>query len=93
MGSFQECDLHHTNVYKMMKHLGIELGGGVIPRFGLMYASAVRTCQKCESVHACTKWLGAAPSISVAPEFCPNADIFFELVFEGQSVPQTSATH
>ena len=58
------------NVYKMMEHLGIELGGGVIPRFSLMYASAVRTCQKCESAHLCTKWLGAASSASGAPDFC-----------------------
>lgn len=93
MGSFEKCDLRVTNVYKMMEHLGIELGGGVIPRFGLMYVSAVRTCQNCESVQFCTKWLGTASSISVAPDFCPNADIFFELAFEGQTVPRTTATH
>jgi len=86
MYSSEKSDLREANVYRMMEHLGIELGGGVIPRFGLLYASAVRRCQKCESVHACSKWLGAASSTLVAPDFCPNADIFFELVFEGQTV-------
>jgi hypothetical protein len=45
MFSSEKCDLREADVYKMMEHLGIEVGGGVIPRFGLMYASAVRTCR------------------------------------------------
>jgi Family of unknown function (DUF6455) len=90
MCSSEARDLRDVNVYKMMEHLGIELGGGVIPRFGLMYASAVRSCEKCRSVHACTEWLETASSTSFAPKFCPNAGIFFELVFEGQTVPHTT---
>lgn len=81
-----------VNAYKMMEHLGIELGGGVIPRFGLTYASAVRNCRKCESARICTKWLAAAPSGSAAPDFCPNVDIFFELVFDGQTASRSIAT-
>ncbi len=93
MCSSDKSDLREANVYKMMEHLGIEVSGGVIPRFGLMYASAVRACRKCESVQACTKWLRTASSMPMAPDFCPNADIFFELAFEGQTVPRSTATH
>jgi hypothetical protein len=77
----------------MLERLGIDECGGVIPRFGLMYASAVRSCQKCTSAHACTKWIDVASSNSIAPDFCPIADIFFELVLEGPSVPPAAATH
>jgi hypothetical protein len=93
MCSFKSYDFPEANVYKMMEQIGIELGGGVIPRFSLMYASAVRTCLKCESVDACSKWLGAASATSVAPDFCPNADIFFELEFDGLAIPRTTAMH
>jgi len=93
MCSSDESDLRGANVYKMMEQLGIEVGGGVIPRFGLMYASAARTCRKCESVEACTKWLGTGAATSIAPDFCPNADIFFELACEGQTVPRSTAMH
>ena len=93
MCSSEKRDLHDANVYEMMEHLGIEVGAGVVPRIGLMYASAVRTCHKCESIDACTKWLGAASLTSVAPDFCPNADIFFELMVDGQTVPLISAMH
>lgn len=86
-------DLRAANVYKMMEHLGIESSGGVIPRLGFTYTSAVRTCQKCQSVRVCTEWLEAAHSTSVAPDFCPNADIFFELVMEGWAVPRIVAMH
>jgi hypothetical protein len=86
-------DLGELEVYKMLERLGIELGAGVIPRYGLMYTSAVRACRSCGSVRACTEWLGASSATAVAPDFCPNADIFFELELEGQTVPRRGAKH
>jgi Family of unknown function (DUF6455) len=88
MPSSENSDVRELQVYKMMERLGIELGAGVIPRYGLMYASAVRACRTCGSVHACAAWLGSAPASCIAPEFCPNADIFVELELEGQTVPR-----
>jgi Family of unknown function (DUF6455) len=87
------CELRELEVYKMLERLGIELGAGVIPRYGLMYASAIRTCQRCGSVHACAAWLGSASANCIAPDFCPNADIFLELELEGQTVPRGTAKH
>jgi len=68
----------------MMERLGIEPGGGVAPHLGphlgLRYATALRHCETCLSKEVCRDWLTSAPaSIALAPSFCPNADIFFEL--------------
>jgi hypothetical protein len=93
MRSSEKSDLRELEVYKMLERLGIELGAGVIPRYGLMYAAAVRTCRTCGSVHACAAWLGSASASCVAPDFCPNADILLELELEGQTVPRRTAKH
>jgi hypothetical protein len=90
MFSSEQCDLRHANAYKMMERLGIEWGDGVIPRFGLAFSAAVRNCKTCKSVPACTAWLADAASTSVAPVFCRSADIFFELVVDGQTVQSTT---
>jgi hypothetical protein len=45
MSSSEKSDLPELQVYKMLEHLGIELGAGVIPRYGLMYISAIRNCR------------------------------------------------
>jgi hypothetical protein len=60
MPSSESSDLRELEVYKMLERLGIELGAGVIPRYGLMYVSAVRNCRNCGSASACAEWLGAA---------------------------------
>jgi Family of unknown function (DUF6455) len=68
-----------TYMREMMEHLGIE-PGGVVPRLALSYATALRRCEVCTSRRACRKWLDCRPaSGGIAPSFCPNADIFFEL--------------
>jgi hypothetical protein len=65
---------------RMMERLGIEPGGAALPRLSLHYAAAFRRCGACPSRQACGDWLAQAqPSASLAPRFCPNADIFFEL--------------
>jgi Family of unknown function (DUF6455) len=66
--------------YIMMERLGIEPGGGVVPRLSLSYATAFRRCEACPSKQACREWLDSMPvPVVFAPRFCPNADIFFEL--------------
>lgn len=69
--------------FEMMERLGIEPGGGVIPRLSLRYATALHRCKTCASRQACRAWLSCAPaSESSAPPFCPNNDILFELQFD-----------
>lgn len=77
------CEHQRTYICEMMERLGIEPGGGVIPRLSLSYAAAFRRCEACLSAQACREWLDNGPASAVfAPPFCPNADIFFELQLE-----------
>jgi Family of unknown function (DUF6455) len=92
MRSSETCDLRELEVYKMLERLGIELGAGVIPRYGLMYVAAVWNCRSCGAVPACTAWLGAASSTCVAPDFCPSRDIFLELAY-AQTVRRSTVKH
>jgi Family of unknown function (DUF6455) len=92
MPSSENSDLQELQVYKMMERLGIELGAGVIPRYGLMYVSAVRNCRNCGAVPACAEWRAAASSTCVAPGFCPNRDIFLELAY-AQTARRNTAKH
>ena len=69
-----------TCILEMMERLGIEPGGGAVPRLGLSYTTAFHRCEACASKPACRDWIDTGPaSVMVAPRFCPNADIFFEL--------------
>ncbi len=92
MRSPEKGDLRELEVYKMLERLGIELGEGVIPQYGLMYVSAVRNCRNCSAVPACAAWLGAASPTSVAPDFCPSRDIVLELAY-AQSARRSTAKH
>jgi hypothetical protein len=67
-------------LYEMMARLGIEPSGNALPRLSLRYATAIRRCEACTSKDACRNWLDQSPeTVSVAPKFCPDADILFEL--------------
>jgi hypothetical protein len=69
-----------SSICEMMERLGIEPGGGVVPRLSLSYMTAFHRCEACPSKLACRTWLDSVPaSAAFAPRFCPNADIFFEL--------------
>jgi Family of unknown function (DUF6455) len=69
-----------TKLSEMMQRLGVEPAGGVVPRWSLSYVTALHRCQNCPSKEACLAWLDSMPmSVSVAPRFCPNADILFEM--------------
>ena len=74
------CESPQTSICEMMQRLGIEPGGGVVPRLSPSYAAALHRCETCPSKQACRDWLDSMPmSAALAPRFCPNADIFFEL--------------
>ena len=92
MHSPEKGDLRELEVYKMLERLGIELGAGVIPRYGLMYVTAVRNCRSCDAVPGCTAWLGAASSTHVAPDFCPSRDIVLELAYT-QTIRRSTVKH
>jgi hypothetical protein len=72
----------HLPIYicEMMERLGIEPGGGVVPRLSLSFATALHRCEACPVKRACRDWLDSlSASVSLPPRFCPNADILFEL--------------
>jgi hypothetical protein len=69
-----------TYICEMMERLGIEPGGGVVPRLGLSYMTAFHRCEICPSKQTCREWLDTTQRpATFAPAFCPNTDIFFEL--------------
>jgi hypothetical protein len=75
-----------THIREMMERLGLEQGGGVVPRWSLAYTTAFHRCEGCTNKQACQDWLAKNPAqVSFAPRFCPNADIFFELQVEQPS--------
>lgn len=66
----------------MMERLGIDLAGGEAP-LSLSFATVFHRCEICPSEQACRRWLELMPAlVALAPRFCPNADIFFELQAE-----------
>ena len=80
MATLTACELHPSHMVRMMQRLGIEPGGGVVPHLSLSYIAAFHRCEACRSKQACRNWLDCAPALALlAPRFCPNADIFFEL--------------
>lgn len=66
-------------LHEMMTSLGIDLGPGDLARLELRYPTAFRRCQACAAKGACVERLDHAATINVAPRFCANADILFEL--------------
>jgi len=88
MSSANKRDHKPACIYDMIERLGIEAGGGILPRSSLTYASAFHRCEQCQTPDACREWLKAAPqAINRAPKFCPNGDIFFELQFNQPGGP------
>ena len=88
------CERQSTYIREMMERLGIEPSGGVLPQFSLSYATAFHRCEASPSKCACRKWLDSMPdSVSFAPPFCPNADIFFELQVAQHGLAHISGEH
>jgi hypothetical protein len=71
---------------EMMERLGIDPGGGTVPRLGLSYAAAFHRCETCRSKPACRNWLDQTTAAAeFVPGFCPCADIFIELLVDQPS--------
>ena len=88
MAAADKCDYKPACINEMMKRLGIEVGGGILPRHSLTYAAARHRCELCRTPDACREWLKTAPeAVNFAPKFCPNGDILFELQFDQLVVP------
>jgi len=66
-------------LHEMMASLGIDLGPGDLARLELRYPTAFRRCLACAAKRACLEWLGHAAATNLAPRFCENADLLFEL--------------
>jgi hypothetical protein len=82
-----------AQVFEMMEKLGIEPSSSVTPRLSLAYATAVHRCELCPLQETCRNWLDHAPaSIGLAPQFCPDADILFELQYD-QIGPSVAKRH
>ena len=67
--------IDELEVYKMLARLGIDLGAGAIPRYGLM-STGVKACRSCSSMAACMASLKSGVPPAAFPEFCLNADPF-----------------
>ena len=74
------------NIDNMMERLGIDAGFRVVPRFGLLFTSALRNCRCCGAREACAQWLARDHDTRFgAPKFCPNADLLSELLCDCSS--------
>jgi uncharacterized protein DUF6455 len=74
---------YSTEIYEMMARLGIEPAGGILPNLSLLYATALNRCDDCKTKKACRDWLDyEAPTVNFAPDFCGNADILFQLLYD-----------
>jgi hypothetical protein len=70
-----------ANIDNMMERLGIDLGYRVVPRFGLLFACALRNCGSCTRHKACTEWLANGHDFAIGPpQFCRNFDLLSELL-------------
>jgi len=75
-----------ANIDPMMERLGIDLGFRVVPRFGLLFACALRNCRSCTARSACADWLTQDRGAQLGPpKFCPNADLWSELLYDSSN--------
>ena len=83
-----------TYMREMMERLGLDPAEGVVPHYSLNYLTAAHRCAACTCKRACREWLNRTPgSVTFAPRFCPNADIFFELQFDHLGRAHAGAPH
>ena len=66
-------------LHEMMASLGIELGPDDLARLELRYPTAFRRCQACAAKGACARMARSCARDQLAPRFCENADILFEM--------------
>jgi hypothetical protein len=73
------CQHQPIHLFEMMARLRIEAGVGALPRLGLRYVTAFHRCRTCAAKQDCCAWLDRRTAANFAPDFCPNAEILFEL--------------
>jgi hypothetical protein len=74
---------HVSYMREMMERLGLDPAESVVPHYSLSHMTALHRCAACTRKQACRDWLDHMPgSVTFAPSFCPNANIFFELQFD-----------
>ncbi len=83
-----------TFIAELMRRLGIAPGESLPPQLSLIYAAAVERCEACQSRQACGEWLASMPqSLVSAPDFCPIAEILFDLRVNQPGHPVVSNNH
>jgi len=83
-----------TYIHEMMQRLGIDPREGAAARLCMAHITAFHRCQTCPAKKACREWLDAMPpSVAVAPGFCPNDDILFELRVNQPGYASVAADH
>lgn len=79
----RKSDTKPNHMREMMERLGLDPANGVLAFSELIYLTALHRCQSCPTKEACRAWLESMPmSVSFAPRFCPNSDLFFEMQFD-----------
>ena len=64
----------------------------VMPKFGLMFSSALRNCTSCIAREACFRWSAKRSGTpAVPPEFCRNRDLLSELLCDAAIGHRSSA--
>jgi hypothetical protein len=54
---------------------------GAMPRFGLVFSSALRACNSCTAGVACAEWLAETrDTTSRPPRFCASVDLLWDLL-------------
>lgn len=70
-------------IHEMTARLGMDAEDGVSLQMCLWFETAFARCEACQAMKACRDWLNCAPlNVSVAPWFCCNGDILFELQYD-----------
>jgi uncharacterized protein DUF6455 len=83
-----------TNIDRMMEILGIDPGYSTAPMFDLAFSCALRTCGSCNAHETCTDWLAHAPDALIGPpEFCPSAELLWELLCSPGIGHRTHSVH
>jgi len=77
-----ETHADSARLYDMMARLGIDQDTVGPSQLSLWFETALQRCGNCQAKTACRDWLGCTRPAAVAPWFCVNADILFELQYD-----------
>ena len=72
----QQVQRRATRMHEMVERQGVDVSKLVRLSSGDAYMEARSRCLKCCATQECLLWLDAKPPVQVAPDFCPNLDLF-----------------